>query len=184
MKAGIPLVLLSAVLLASCGPPPPKFGKAPDEQEKTLVRTIPYSYDAVWHGIIAVADSYHVHTLNREEGLVLTWWTKFVVQQTARFSEGRNFSHGIKIREHSDVPPSNGGEFEIQRRLRINVIADSESTTTINLALFYKVTPFEVYKDRGTRIGYKAYSIWEFDTREEFRLMDRIEHIAAATKKR
>ncbi len=180
MKAAVILVMLGGILALACAPPPPKFGKSPGEQEKTLVRTIPQPYDAVWRGVQAVVDSYRVHTMDRDNGLVLTWWNQSVVKQNVRFSEGRNFSHGIKIQEHSDIgPPSEGADFEIQKRLRINAIPVSDSSTTVTVAYYFKVTPFNLYRKHGERFGNKSFSIWEFDTREEFRIMDKIEKVAA-----
>jgi hypothetical protein len=176
---------LCAAVIFSCSPPPPLFGKSPGEQEKTLVRTVPYSYDAVWRGVVAVVDSYRVYTLDRKQGLAVTWWNKTVVRQIANLTESRNLSHGVKIKEHSDSAPRNqGAEFEVQKRLRINATAISDTSTAVGVAFYFKVTPYSLYAKAGDEFGYKSFSIQDFDTREEFRVLDRIEQVAAKSSRR
>jgi len=178
------LSIILFVMLFACSSAPPRFNKQPGEQERGMVRTFPHRYDAVWKGVEDVTSEYRIHTKNREQGILFTRWKMTVVRNMGRLSEDRNFSHGIKIREYSDsVDPHEQGQFEVHNRLQIRVIPEGDSTT-VAVTNYFWVNTHDYDPDRTVPFGNKAFSTWEFDTREEFKVLDRIGEIAARAEKK
>ena len=177
---GIPIIVLALMILTNCSSPR-FFSSSPGEYERQQVHTYPFNFDIAWKSARDAVSNYRLHTKDPVNGILLTWWRSTIVKEVGALSENRNFMHGVKIEDRSDGGTRERGEFEVKNRLEIRVIRDSDSTTTVTVKNIFKITPYDLTPKEHTTDPFanKVFSPTEFDTREEYRILNRIEEIAA-----
>ena len=177
----IPLIIL---ILTNCSSSR-MFSNSAGEYERQQVHTYPFDSDTVWKSALEAVADYRLHTKDRENGVLLTWWKSTIMNEVGALSERNNFIHGVKIEDRTDGGPQKGSEFELQNRLEIRMTRNSNSTTTVTVKNIFKVTPYDLTPNDNTndRFANKVFSHVEFDPREEYRILNRIEEIALKAKR-
>jgi len=182
--SGALVVILALAILANCSSPK-LFTRARGEIERQQVDTYPYDFDTVWKSTSKALSGYRFHTLDRRNGVILTWWKSAVLREVGAIPVNDDYMHGVKIEDRSDSGTREGSEFEVQNRVEVRVIPDSANTTTVIVKNVFKVTTYNLYAKEYTtdRFANKVFSPAEFDTREEYRILRRIREIAGQKKR-
>lgn len=173
------LILLAASLF-SCHllPQPPRFRATHDQQINTEERSFPVSRDIVWRCVRETArENYKLFREDAVQGLILTQWRKQLVRGIGRMSAAT--VRGVKVEDWSGAERKDTEAFEMRNRLSIIVTGDEDSAT-VSVTNYYLVRPKNYsstfYDSDFTEVDYviKAFSVSDFDTREQFYFLNRI----------
>ncbi len=177
------LILLAASLFSGClFPQPPRFRATHDQQINTEERSFPVSRDIVWRCVRETArENYKLFRGDAAQGLILTQWRKQLVRGIGRMSAAT--VRGVKVEDWSGAERKDTEAFEMRNRLSIIVTGDDDSAT-VSVTNYYLVRPKNYsatfYDSDFTEVDYviKAFSVSDFDTREQFYFLNRIgEHL-------
>ncbi len=176
-------LLLSPLFAGSCSQPR-MFTREPGEFEGRQAETVPYGYDEVWASLLTVVSDYRIHTKDPVRGVLNTWWRSKVVKETGDLAYGDKYSRGVKIEDRSDGASNERNDFELRNRLMVQVIRDTDSTTTLIVTNIFKAAPHNYSGQERERGGYagKAFDMSVFDTREQYLVIKRIAERAEARK--
>jgi hypothetical protein len=178
-------LFLVSLFAGSCSQPR-LFTREAGEFEGRQAETVPYGYNDVWASLLTVVSDYRIHTKDPERGVLNTWWRTKVVKETGELAFGDRYNRGVKIEDRSDGASNERNDFEIRNRLMVQVIRDTDSTTTIIVTNIFKAGPHNYSGQERESGGYagKAFDMSVFDTREQYTVIKRIAEVAGERKKR
>lgn len=170
--------MIPVVMVMACATGLPRFQQYPGEMEKTVTQTLPYGYDAVWAGVGRAVDGYRVHTMSREEGVVITRWRMRVVPGVGQIGQSRNYVNGSGIDDYShSVAAGEEKEFELHNRLVITVVPAGDSTV-VTLTNRFWGQPHDYFGDSPVSSGDKAFSTAALDMHDEYAALEIIRAVA------
>lgn len=176
---------LTLLFTTSCSQPR-LFTREPGEFEGRQAETIPYGYDDVWASLLSVVSDYRIHTKDVERGVLYTWWRTKVVKETGDLAFASKYNRGVKIEDRSDGASYERNDFEIRNRLMVQVIRDTDTSTTVVVTNIFKAGPHNYSgqeKESGSYAG-KAFDMSVFDTREQDKVIKLITETAAKRAKK
>lgn len=160
-------------------PRPPRFPVPQDLQVNSEVRVFHMDRDTVWkYARETVRDNYRLLKEDAVQGLLLTTWRKQTVRGTGRMSAV--VIHGVKVDDRSDAPHSaDRAEFELRNRIAVIVTGNADSST-VSVTNYFVARP-KVYMNAFYEMDFvevddvtKPYSMSDFDTNEQFLILNRI----------
>ena len=160
--------------LLSCAAQPPRFKTSQDEVQHREVRGFPAGSAQVWSTVLEVLGEYKIFKKDPAQGLILTNWRERLKKSNG--SIGGTMLHGVKIEESGSFKERREArEFVIKNRLHIVVEGNSDSAT-VSVTNYYTARPKDYFGRDGDNVDYgnKAYSVSDFDTREQFVILNRI----------
>ena len=167
---------------------PPRFRATQDMQMNCEIREFSAGREIVWKYVReTIRENYRLLREDESQGLILTQWRKRTVRGTGRMSA--RVMHGVKIDDQSDSPKYNEREeFELRNRLSLVVVGNADMAK-VSVTNYYIARPknytsafFELEYLEGDDVV-KAYSMSDFDTREQYFFLNRIGELVERGRK-
>lgn len=182
IMAVLPLIAAFAALF-SCAAQPPRFHTSQDEMQQRETRGYRASNTLVWQAVLEVVNDYKIFKKDPSQGLILTDWREKLTKDSGII--GGTWIHGVKVEDRADTQDKRDmREFVIKNRLHIIVTGNADSTT-VSVTNYFTARPKDFSGRAGNDVDYgnKSYSVSDFDTREQFVVLNRIgEEIEKARK--
>lgn len=175
------LLLISSILVSSCifFTQPPRFRATHDLQENSEIRGFPVSREMAWkYTKEALLGNYRLLKEDKAQGLILTQWKKQIIKETGHMSACK--MHGVNIETRTEyLSRQEMGEFELRNRLYI-IVEGTADSSTISVTNYYVARPkddtYIYFEPEFVEVDYviKAFSMSDFDTREQHLVLNRI----------
>jgi uncharacterized lipoprotein len=162
------------------------FTREVNDYERQQVRTLPFDYDTVWKSTIYFlrGSDYRLHTNDQKNGMIMTWWRSRIMNESGAIPQNREYQRGVKVEDRSDGDLNEKAQFMVRNRLEIRMMRDTDSTTTVIVWNIMRVAPTDYMAGENTPefSSTQIISYVEFDTHEEYKVLDEIAGEAARRK--